>query len=283
LSGYLTLARAKNSHKEMNMTKSSIVVREHDRRKRSDRVGDMLRSATALRTPRTLRDFAIQYSRNNDNPDLPADDAGRFLWHLDPVELRSVVTQAQARMRVGRDPVILYHEDGTPEEVEAAVKEGEFVQLISKLRPSMPEEGKKPGRVPLWCGDDFEPLLDKEPPVDGLGYPAIIELIAKASAAGDTTFVTGNAVHEIAKKPKRTRALIIEEKSRDYSALIMTNARLNEANKAGQRKDAEILRLATENKELNKRVLALEDKMGVFADIDFDALPRKAEAVSAHA
>jgi hypothetical protein len=255
------------------MSEQKIVVREHGRQKRIDRVGDALRASSSLRSVRSLRDWLIQYSKSQDNPSLKADDPRRWLWHTDPVELRSAITQAQNRMRVARDREVLFDADGNEVEISPEVEEGEFVGLLTKLRPSLAESGKKPGRLPRWCGD-AEPVLDKEPPVDGLQHPVIVELVAKAAAAGDTSFGNSTAVRDIAKMPKRKRAVVIEEKNRDYSLLIRQNAKLEQAIYDGKSKDTEILRLTHENQNLNSRVKALEGKVGIFADIDIEALAR---------
>lgn len=241
----------------------AIVVRTHDRAQRRDRVGDMLRAAAHLRKPRTLNDWVTVYSREHDDPTLPKGKDGsinrdRIIWHLDPVERRSVITQAQARLRQERKAVVITDKHGVDHELERAVAPGEFAHLLGpKLRPSLATDSKPGKKEPRWC-EGVQAIPDTEAPIDGMKNPMIEDLLDLATAATDFTFANGNAIREIARMPKVLRATVIAEKKRDYAAAIRRNAQSTELQRKLERSEAENLRLTTENTEFRQRFELLE-------------------------
>lgn len=241
------------------MKTKAITVRSHNRALRKDRVGEMLRAASSLHKPRTLNDWVTEYSEKNDDDSLDMKD--RILWHLDPVERRAVITQAQIRLRQARDAVTIVDEHGDIHEIEKAVTAGEFASLLgTKLTPSM--NTSKAGREPIWCAG-ITPMVDTRAAVDGLLNPAIVELTKYAIAANDISFTTGSAIRNIAKMPKACRAIAIDEKKRDYKALILKNEENTELHTQVKRRDNEILRLTHINVEMQQRVEALESSVKV--------------------
>lgn len=238
------------------MSSKAISVRSHKRVPRKDRVGDALRAATKLRKERSVRDWAIQYSREHDDP--KAEEKDRILWHLDPVELRSVVTQMQARLRQRRDAVVITGIDGKDYQLEKAVSPGEFAHLLGRsLSPSIASNGKNPGKDPRWCGGVL-PVTDQETPPDGLSIPSIISLGDLATAAGVSVDLV-----RIARVPVRNRALEIKEKRDDYLKIIRANGSVAELQSKNQKLEGENLQLTQENQNLSGKLRLLD-----FIDIE---------------
>jgi hypothetical protein len=242
----------------MIMTKVTVVA-EYIRGERKDRVGDMLRAADSIRKPRTLRDFITKYSRDNDDPTAPLKD--RILWHIDPVERRSVIVQAQARLRVSVDEIKATDDTGKEHIVQAKVDAGDFNHLLgTKLFPS----DRTTGAVPTWCGDT-PTMADEFAEPDGENNPIMLDLKALAVAAGDLKFGNSAAYKKIALYPVRKRALFIEQKQADYRALISANALTQQAVFKQGKAEAERDALRIENGGLKQQVEALEART-----MDFD-------------
>jgi hypothetical protein len=254
----------------------NIVVKKHTRVPRQDRVGTMIRSAAHLKKPRTIFDHAIRYSREHDDHTLPTEKDGspnrdRFLWHLDPVALRSVLAQSQTRLRQARPAILKEAADGSMIEIEKAVTAGDLAHLLTtnKLRGS---DGKnKPGKSGQWFGD-VPTMADEEAAPDGLSNPVIVDLISLAVGAGDEPFAESKAVRDIANMPLKARGTAVAEAKRHYMARLEGQRLLSAAAKREQRKDEKILQLEDDNRTLKQRVEALEDFTKKIDQIDVDQL-----------
>jgi len=248
---------------------TAISVRSYSRSHRRDRIGELLAAASSLQNPRTVRDWCIEFSRKNDDDQLPLVD--RWLLHLDPVELRSAVTQAQQRLHQACDARILTDKaTGQDIEVEKAVTAGTYAHLLGKklfpsVKPSKP--GKKEAR---WCGD-VQPIEDsgKETVPDGMSYPPIVELKNLAAAAGDNDL---NALKAIATMPARARRVAIDEQKRHYLTIIRARGEVTELRNTVERKEQRILELTSEVTGLRQEVEALQDLRTTIAGLDMDRL-----------
>lgn len=253
------------------MTNKTFIVKSHQR-KRRDRVGEALKAATSLRNARTVHDWLIEYSRTND--DETAKLADRILWHLDPVALRSAITQAQARLHVVA-PEIRSTEGDL---IRKAHPGGEYRHLLGKtLFPSAPKDGKKKtGKPARWCGDTEE-RMDRETTPDGMDNPIILTLISAASAAGDTNFSKGDDVRKIAVLPQGTRTREINLLMQQFTQRAILNARIIERDRVIEEKDKEIA-LITADRDKYKRLM---DRIPT--DINWEAVRAAANAATAAA
>lgn len=222
-------------------------------RPRSDNIGDFLRWVEDQPNSfcSTLDDAINVYSKKNS-----------LLWHVGYAENRSAISQAQARLRVALTPL----PESAPgkgdgrKEVEA----GEFNHLLgTKLFPAERERGKS---EPSWAiGIDTMPR--KDAPIDGMKHPAVLNLLAKAKGVGDKKFVADSAiVRDIAKMPKRKRDLVLSEKDRDYTSLLMVKSDLEESLGREQKLQLQVQDLSRElagYKSIEARLEAVERQMAV--------------------
>lgn len=239
------------------------IVKSHERQGRQDRVGEMLKAASALRADRTVLSWAIEYSRKMDDPNEKIEK--RILWHLDPVALRSAVTQAQQRLHVVAPEVRL--EDGTV--LYKAHSGGEYRELLgTKLFPSAPPEGKsRPGKAPRWCAG-VEDRQDTETVPDGMKNPKILALIAAAANAGDVAFGTGDYVHRLAVQSQASRDRDIAQLMHQFAQRAIQKGQLAEKDRKIAERDNRILELEHDNTELRL-------KIDQIPDLDWNALAKQ--------
>lgn len=237
------------------MNTNTSVVRSHER-KRRDRVGEALKAASSLRNPRTVHDWMIEYSRNQYDPNGGKD---QILWHLDPVALRSAVTQAQQRLHVPSAQVITT----TGEIIFKAHAGGDFTSLLgTKLFPSAPAAGKKrTGKTPRWCAGIAE-IADTEKTPDGLQTPEIQLLIAAAMGAGDTAFANSEYLKRIARASVATRAREIEQNRNHFKTRALQRAQIQQTEHRLAAAEAERDQARLERDEANRKLNLLDwDKL----------------------